>query len=183
MNKIKDRVILGTVCALITAIPVKLTNGLEYRLGLTDEQYNQTGSSLILPESVAKSNSIASKVIGAFVNNTMVGVSGVLMSYLLSVTGRDQAIVKGAGFGAVEWIGIWGISAKLGLKVKSKKPLTHILSFIDHVIFGAGTAWLIAKVGDDSLFPDIKVTGPGQKLPLVSNLKTKNFKLPRSKTG
>lgn len=168
MKKIKDRVIIGASSALLAAILGRLVNGLEYRHGLTDEQYNQTGSSLLLPKNMAKSNSLESKIIGSLVNNTMVSVSGTLISYLLSITGRDSAILKGAGFGAVEWVGIWGISARLGLKVNSKKPLTHILSFIDHVMFGANTAWLISRFGDDSLFPDTKVK-PGQKLQLISD--------------
>ncbi len=39
---------------------------------------------------------------------------------------------------------------------KSKKPLTALLSFGDHLIFGAVTATLVSKLGDDSLFPSNK---------------------------
>lgn len=169
MIRLKDRIVLGACCALLASLPPKLANTIEYRLGLTDEQYNKTGSSFLLPRDAVKSNSTASKVVGSLVNNTTVGFSGVVLAYLLSMSGRDKAVLKGAGFGAIQWVGVWGLTGRLGLKVWSKKPLTHILSFIDHLIFGAGTAWLVSKLGDDSLFPDTRALGPEEKLPLVSN--------------
>ncbi|MEW6171447.1 MAG: hypothetical protein AB1510_00040 [Bacillota bacterium] len=169
MIRLKDRIVLGACCALLASLPPKLANTIEYRLGLTDEQYNQTASSLLLSKSQARSNSTESKIVGSLINNTVVAASGVIICYLLSISGRDKAVLKGAGFGAIQWVGVWGLTGRLGLKVWSKKPLTHILSFIDHLIFGAGTAWLVSKLGDDSLFPDTRALGPEEKLPLVSN--------------
>ncbi|MEW6182627.1 MAG: hypothetical protein AB1500_05540 [Bacillota bacterium] len=167
MKKFKDRIVLGVCCALLASLPPKLANTIEYRLGLTDEQYNQTGSSFFLPKEEAKSNSMASKVVGSLVNNTVVGFTGVVLAYLLSISGRDRAVIKGALFGALEWVAIWGLTGKLGMKVRSRKAATHLLSFFDHVIFGAGTAWLVSKLGDDSLYPDMKVSSPEEKLPIV----------------
>ncbi|MHB1127947.1 MAG: hypothetical protein ACYC2T_13530 [Bacillota bacterium] len=168
MLKFKDRVLLGAACALLTA-PISLhINAAEYRHGLTDEQYSQTGASIILPHDYAKKNTKEGKLIGSLVNNVMISVSGVAIAYILSITGRDKAMIKGAGFSALEWITLWGLTGKIGLKVRSKKPLTHILSFVDHVIFGSVTALLVSKLGDNSLFPDNHVK-PGHKLPLISN--------------
>lgn len=53
------------------------------------------------------------------------------------------------------------------MKVRSKKPKTHILSIIDHLIWGMQMGFLISKLGHDSLFPDKKVK-KGEKLPLVA---------------
>ncbi|RJX21573.1 MAG: hypothetical protein C4570_02470 [Ammonifex sp.] len=169
MRKFTDRITLGALCGLLAGVPPKMFNALEYHKGLTDERYSQTASSVLLPRTAAMSHSTGSKIIAALVNNTVVGVSGVIIAYLLSLSGRDRAVMKGAFFGAVEWIFIWGLAGRLGLKVMSRKPLTHILSFIDHVMFGAGTAALVSRLGDDSLFPDTGTLAPGEKLPLASN--------------
>lgn len=67
----------------------------------------------------------------------------------------------------MQWIGMWGMFSKLGLTVKSNKPLTHILGCIDHAVFGAAAGLLASKLGDDSLFPDSQVK-KGEKLPLVA---------------
>jgi len=97
----------------------------------------------------------------------MVSVTGTVITYILSVTGRDKAMIKGAGLGIMQWIGIWGLLPKLGLTVKSNKPLTHILSFVDHAIFGATTGLLASKIGDDSLFSDSEIK-EDEKLPLTA---------------
>lgn len=114
MKKIKDRVILGSVSALIPAAIGRLINGYEYRKGWTDEMYAQSASSMILPKSNARSNSVESKIIGSFINNSLVCLVGTITTYFLSVTGRDKAVLKGAGVGAMFWITNWGLTGKLG---------------------------------------------------------------------
>ena len=168
MKKIRDRIILGTVCGLIASVAAKVPNAIEYKAGLTDMRFNQPAASLFLSNREAKSNSTESKIIAALVNNTMVSATGTLVTYMLSITGRDKAMLKGAGVGIMQWIGIWGLLSKLGLTVKSSKPLTHMLSFVDHAAFGASMGLLAAKLGDDSLFPDKEVTN-NEKLPLAAN--------------
>lgn len=167
MRKIRDRIILGAVCGLIASVAAKVPNAIEYKAGLTDMRFNQPAASLFLSNREAKSNSIESKVIASLVNNTMVSATGTLVTYMLSITGRDKAMLKGAGVGIMQWIGIWGLLSKLGLTVKSSKPLTHMLSFVDHAAFGASMGLLASKLGDDSLFPDKQVTSD-EKLPLTA---------------
>lgn len=167
MKKIKDRILLGVLSAAIPGAFARLTNAFEYRRGWTDELYSQTGSSFILTEKIAKTNSLESKVIGSLVNNTTTSVAGIGISYLLSATGRDNALLKGAGVGAMQWLALWGITGKIGLKVRSKKPMTHFLSFIDHVVSMANTALLVSVLGDDSLFPD-KKKKEDERIPLIS---------------
>lgn len=167
MNKIKDRVILGAACALIASVTPKVMNAIGYRVGLTDVRFNQPAASLFLPKKEAKANTLPSKIIASLVNNTMVSFTGTLITYMLSITGRDKAVIKGAGIGAIQWIGIYGFLSRLGLIVKSNKPWTNILSFIEHTVFGASTAVLVSKLGDDRLFPD-KEVNRDEKLPIVA---------------
>ncbi|MHB1420408.1 MAG: hypothetical protein ACYCX4_12640 [Bacillota bacterium] len=173
MIKIKDRIVVGALSGFLSIIPIKYLNAYEYRRGWTDETYMQSGSSLLLPEGKAKAKTLENKIIGSLVHNTMTAISGSFIAYMLSITGRDMAMFKGAGFSAFEYLSIWGVAARLGLKLQSKKPMTYTLSFLDHVLFGAATAKLISKLGDDSLFPDLKAK-PGEKLPIIPMLTQKN---------
>ncbi|KUO49815.1 MAG: hypothetical protein APF76_00800 [Desulfitibacter sp. BRH_c19] len=165
MRKITDRIILGMVSGLIAGIPGRLINSAEYRAGYTDLRYNHLASSLFIPKN--KTNSTEGKLLAAFVNNINVSSVGVVISYLLSATGRDKAVVKGMGVAAISWIMINGLVSNLGLKIKSKRPLSPILSLADHLIFGSLTGFLVSKLGDDSLFPDKEGKGEN-KLPLIS---------------
>lgn len=167
MKKIKDRVMLGAACALIASVTPKVMNAIGYKVGLTDIRFNQPAASLFLPKREAKANTIQGKIIASLVNNTMVSVTGTLITYMLSITGRDKAMIKGAGIGAIQWIGIYGLISRLGLIVKSNKPWTNILSFFEHTVFGASTALLVSKLGDDRLFPD-KLVNSDAKLPIVT---------------
>ena len=93
-------------------------------------------------------------------------MTGIVVSYLLSATGRDKAIIKGMGIGAILWIFINGLVIHLGLKIKSRKPMSPIFSFLDHIIFGSLAAFLVSKLGDDRLFPNKGKSS--EKIPLVN---------------
>jgi hypothetical protein len=72
------------------------------------------------------------------------------------------------GAGATFWILVNGLILNLGLKIKSQKPLSPILSLADHLMYGFLTGLLVSKLGDDRLFPD-KDNKTKKKLPLISN--------------
>lgn len=163
--KIRDRIILGVISGLIAGIPGRLINAVEYKENLTDIRYNQLAASLFIPKN--KTNTIEGKALASFVNNINLGVVGVMTTYILSLTGRDKAIIKGMGTGAISWIMLNGVVSNLGLGIKSKKPISPILSFADHVIFGLLTGYLISKLGDDALFPDDKENSK-DKIPIIA---------------
>ena len=154
MLKIKDRILHGMITGIIAGTPDAIINALEYRAGLTDLKYGQMGANVFLPES--KINDKKAKVLGILTNYTLIGASGTLFSYLLSATGRDKAVIKGIGYGILSWLAIYGMGAKVGLTVQTKKPLAPLLSFIDHVLYGGLLGLIAPKIGDDSLFPDNK---------------------------
>ena len=169
MFKIRDRVILGVISGIVTGTPSKILNSMEYRANLTDVKYGHITSNLFLPKSEV--NAPGAKILAALANHVNSGIVGVLITYLLSLTGRDQAVVKGLGVASFSWIIIYGtLSERLGLRRKSKRPLTHLLSFLDHALFGALCGLFISKYGDDSLFPDQKM--PNEQFQLRSLGKT-----------
>lgn len=145
MNKIKDRLILGTISGILGSQPAKLLNTLEHKMGLIDAPYSQVASRLFN----TKDKVTKAVVLSALINNINVSVAGVVITYVLSMTGRDKAILKGTGVGCV----LWDLNNVVS-KIKTKQPLTPLLSFIDFVTFGALTGLLVSKLGDNSLFPD-----------------------------
>ncbi len=101
-------------------------------------------------------------------NYTLLGTAGVLFSYLLSVTGRDKAVLKGIGCGMISWVLVYGIGTNVGLIVGNKKPSAHLLSLVDHVLFGSLLGLIAPKIGDDSLFPDSDKGENGGQMPLIA---------------
>ncbi|MFZ5944901.1 MAG: hypothetical protein ACOYVD_12370 [Bacillota bacterium] len=163
MKKISDRIFLGIISGIIGGIPGRLLNALEYRLALTDFKYGQLASSLFLPP--RNINNSKARIVGSIANHTGIALIGVLITYLLSITGRDKAILKGLGISSSAWLFVYGLVARIGLPIKTKRPLSPILSFIDHATLGIFTALIVSKIGDASLFPDTHNTN-GKKLPI-----------------
>jgi len=166
MIKIKDRILLGVVSGLIGSTPAKLINKIEHQKGLTVIRYNQIPMKLFTRQSTNTSRQ--GNTLAAIANGVNSGAIGVLMTYLFSATGRDHAVVKGMGLGAFAWVVLNGFIGSQMLKGKSKSPTPPILSFVDHIINGGTVGWLIAKLGDESLFPDTKALRRGEKLPTLA---------------
>ncbi|MDT3700650.1 MAG: hypothetical protein RO469_14660 [Thermincola sp.] len=164
MKKIKDRILLGAVSGFLAGLPADFLNKIENKLGLTDRSYDEMASSLF----AHKNKSTTGKVLGSFANQTLNCSAGVLTAYTLSATGRDHAVLKGIGVGVLYWFALYGVTSGSGMLPKSKKPLTSLLGFVDHIVGGATIGLAVSRLGDDSLFPDQPNPKPGQKLPLVS---------------
>ena len=130
-------------------------------------RYNRISISLFTKNN--KANSKKAKTLAAIVNNVNSGTFGVFTAYLLSFTGRDYAAIKGAGVGTFGWVIINGLIGSQMLKQTSKNPVQPILSFLDHLINGGLCGILVSKLGDDSLFPEIKSIKTRRKAPYDSN--------------
>lgn len=163
MKKINDRVLLGIVSGIIAGIPGRLSNKLQYRKGLTDVKYGQLTASLFLPPH--KVNTKQGKLTGYIANQVNLGITGVIITYLLAATGRDKAMLKGAGIAAIAWLYVYGLSSKLSIGRRGRKKISPLLSFLDHLSLGILGGFLVSKLGDDALFPD---TRQARKLPLIS---------------
>ena len=150
--KIKDRILLGIVSGLAASMPGRVLNELEFKRGLTDQTYEQTASSIFVKRKQIKT--MPGKAIGIVANQALAASTGVLTAYVLSATGRDHAVLKGMGVGTLYWMALRGLPSKLGLALPQKKPLTPLLSLLDHLIFGATLGYLTGKLGHDRLFPD-----------------------------
>lgn len=165
MKKIKDRIVLGAAAGLIAGQFGKIVMG---QIHKKSHDYRfRAAASLFLPHQEVKASTIESRIISTIVNNVVSGVSGVIISYVYSFTGKDFALLKGAGIGVLQWIGMYGLLSKLRVTIKSNDPVVHIISSIDHTVFGVLTGWLITKLGDDSVFPDRKKIKPIRTIKLT----------------
>lgn len=150
LKKITDRIFLGFVSGMLGAIPGRLLNKAEFKLGLTDSRYEEMAAMLFVNKrDISKP---IGKNIGRIANSLINSVVGVTTTYVLSKTGRDYAVLKGMGVTSLAWLGIYGLSTQAKVR-KSKKSGVALLSYLDHIIFGATTAALISKLGEDSIFP------------------------------
>jgi hypothetical protein len=70
------------------------------------------------------------------------------------------------GIGAFSWVLMDGLMGGQMLKIKSNKPLGPVVHFLEHLTYGALSATLITKLGDENLFPP-KIKQPKGKIPLV----------------
>lgn len=155
MKKIKDRIILGMVSGILSSMPPQVVDALAYKSGLADLSYAQLAAKLFIPKN--KTATPQGKFLSFLINSINGGLVGVFTTYLLSLTGRDKAVIKGIGAGTMLWVLVNGLLSHVGLKITSKKPLTPILSFFNHVLSGTLNGILILKLGDDSLFPNSSI--------------------------
>jgi len=169
LQKFKDRILLGLAAGIISTLPSRILNRIENRSELTDVKYNLMAANLFLQE--GKVNTPTGRIVGAITNHFNTGVVGILITYLLSATGRDHAVLKGAVTGALSWITVFGLTSRI-FPVRAQKPLAPHLSFLDHTLFGSLCGLAVSKLGDDSLFPDSQRENKEKKLPIIANLHT-----------
>lgn len=164
MGKIKDRIILGSISGLLIGIPFQILNAQLHKNKITDISYGLSASKLFLVKN--KTKTTGGKALAVLINCINAGLTGTAITYLLAGTGKDKATIKGAGVGAVLWVMVNGLLSNVGLNIKSKKPITPLLSFFEHAFSGALMGFLVTKFGDDSLFPDQEVREQ-DKIPIL----------------
>lgn len=99
--------------------------------------------------SMLTETSLAWTVIGWLSHLTVSIVLGVILAYILSFTGKDFALLKGAIFGAVVWVVTIGFISPLAGYISARpSPGDIILVFVYHVLFGLIAAWLLVRYSD-----------------------------------
>lgn len=157
MKKIKDRILLGMISGIIASIPGQLLNIFEHKQKITDVPYSQAASRLFLNKK--KSETLLGQILSMVVNFIVAGITGgIATTYILSITGKDKAIIKSIGLWTGLWVFINGALSKSVLKIKTQKPFVPFLSLVDHILMGIINGFIVTRLGEDSLFPkkDVK---------------------------
>lgn len=148
--KIKDRLLLGVISGVLGSVPGRLLNTFEYHTGLTEAMYGQMAATAFISQKYI--DKPQGKLLGSIINQIIAIGTGITTTYALSLTGRDYAILKGSMVGTTYWLLINGLAPNITGTLKPRKPISPLLSLIDHIIFGVSSALISLSLGDDSLF-------------------------------
>lgn len=151
MKRIADRLLLGVLAGLGGNVVKLLIGRMAVRLGYAEIDGPQRATGMLVP-----SHKVADplgKAVGWLADGVIGIMLGVGMVYVLSVSGKDQAVLKGTLAGQVMWTALYGVLATMGAtKVKPVSPKTVLSEFIGHTAYGAVTAALVTNLGDEGLF-------------------------------
>jgi len=150
LQKLKDLIMLGTVSGLLAGLPGRILNEIEFKKGLTDLNYPQMASTLLMEKKdVASGEGVAA---GNLLNSMLLCMAGIATAYTLTRTGKDFRQLKGIGIAYLYGILLGGVMPAVGLVKKPEKKRSFTLSLIDHTLLGLLCAELTARLGDENLF-------------------------------
>jgi hypothetical protein len=163
--KIKDRVTLALVGALIGVCPGHILNRFLIKKGIVDYRYDRLGAGMFLEKYAA--NSRVGQLTGIIVNELNGALLSLVITYALSITGRDKTVLKGVGIGLSSWVLINGFLSGSILGKKSVKPWVPLINAAFHMVSGCLIGITVSKLGDDSLFPDMMGKNTRDMLPVM----------------
>lgn len=149
--KIQDRLLLGIVAGLGGNLAKLAIGKTGKKMQWAELHGPDMAAGMFIPP--VKLASTQGRVAGLIADSVIAGVLGVVIVYGLSLSGRNQAPIKGLATGSAMWTGVYGIASAMGLtKVKPHSPTTVLNEFVSHSIYGLVTATLAVKLGDEGLF-------------------------------
>ncbi|GAB6137927.1 hypothetical protein JCM15060_11160 [Halanaerobaculum tunisiense] len=82
------------------------------------------------------------------VDFTVAALLGVLLVYIIRLTGNDYEIYKGLLIGLASFIFLYGIMVRTSLTSGNlATPLPNFLGLLLHIIFGLVSGWVIKQYG------------------------------------
>lgn len=159
MKKIKDRIILGIISGLIGNLSKQLVSKTIIKLfKFGNRDGIKIAAGIFLPKRKVIKNSIKTRIIGVVADNCIGSILGVVTTYLLGLTGKDNYRVKGIANGHFFWVTLYGFLSRMG--ATSAYPMSedeNIIGFINHTVYGWITSEAAVRLGDSSLFkPHLK---------------------------
>jgi len=151
LKKIKDRILLGAIAGL-GANTVKTALGLTLmKKGWAEiNGIHRAAGMLVPPHKIADPKG---RMVGILADNVIAGILGVCSVYILSVTGKNNAVIKGTLTGQAMWTSLYGVLGTLGAtKINPVSPDTVISEFVEHSVYGGVANIIATKLGDPGLF-------------------------------
>lgn len=152
MPKMRDRLLLGIVSGVVGGAAKNLVGFMLARNRVTEFSGPERASGMLLP--AHKVITPQGTLVGWLADTAVAGLLGVVSVYVLSMTGKEKAALKGAlTTGGVAWMGLYGALGTMGAtRVQAMQPSTVLSEFVSHTIFGAVTATTAAYLGHEDLF-------------------------------
>jgi hypothetical protein len=151
LMKIKDRMMLGLLAGFGGNLVKKGIMTVARHLKWAEHDGSEKGASLVLP--AWKIATPRGRIIGNICDFSVAGILGIACVYLLTITGKDRAITKGAFYGEVSWSFLYGLLGRQGVSsITVTSPKTLLSQCAAHISYGMTTAYLITKFGDEGLY-------------------------------
>jgi hypothetical protein len=154
MQKIKDRILLGSIAGFISSGLVMALQQAALRAGWMAKTCVEQAEGATVSHKYLRTKSAAALglVTSMFVNT----FTGVAHTYVLSRTGKDQLLVKSTGLGVLSWLLFHGISTRLtqSFEEDDSPPSSAFGPLLSAVLDNYISGIIIVNLGDDSLFPE-----------------------------
>ncbi|MGE5604840.1 MAG: hypothetical protein ACM3YE_04020 [Bacteroidota bacterium] len=136
---IRDKIIRGAIIGICADIAKLVFNYFCYLMGWTPVLFWQIAATRFLdPVELFQP---AAFLIGGAADLTVSAALGIAFLYLLEYTHRRFRWIKGAGFGLLVWVGLFGTI--LGQSAQNKLPITSttvVVTLFAHFAFGLSLA-------------------------------------------
>lgn len=136
---VHDKMIRGVLIGICADIVKLIFNYFCYLMGWTPVVFWQIVATRFLDP--AELFQPAAFLIGGAADLTVSVVLGIVFLYLLEYTNRRFGWIKGAGFGLLVWVGLFGTI--LGQSAQNKLPITSttvVVTLFAHLAFGLSLA-------------------------------------------
>lgn len=145
-------------------LPKEALNLAAHFSGLQKKRYGEVFAGLFVSEK--KANSRAGIWFGDAADLVFSSLLGVLLAFVLSSTGKDQAPIKGSVVALLGFGSIRGLIANAGPnKVYPRDVLSNSYMTLSSITWGLATGFIMRALADDSILPEqrpgyIKVSIP-----------------------
>ncbi len=151
MRKINDRIILGLVVGLLANIPKTIICEILYQKGITKRKCSDLAASIFIP--TYKVSSKKGNIFGLFCDFIIASFNGIPYIYLLTYTGKGNALIKGFANGIFNFGLFRGFVLKVGTGgAYPKDILTNTMMGITSSVWGVTTGLLTLLLGNKDLF-------------------------------
>ncbi|MHB8073454.1 hypothetical protein [Desulfosporosinus fructosivorans] len=157
MKKIKDRYLVGLISGLGGNLAKMAVEQVFNKSGFSKSNGYTTAAGIFLKKSDVSTP--YGKAVGILADNMIAAGLGVTCIYWLTLMGKDNHLIKGAGLGAAEWGSLYGVASSIGATaIYPVKPKDAIATFISHLAFGMTKISIAVMLGDSRLFKPSNLT-------------------------
>ncbi len=158
MKKIKDKHTLGVISGVVGGLAMLFTDHISYKYLKISKRSYTDASSGIWVGSKRQAKSKSGTVLGITMSLFTSMLGSIVMTEVIAKRGRDNINTKGIFYGAIYGGVITGLMSALpNNKLKPKDSSSNLSYLFTNSLFGIVTANCIAKLGDDSIFPDSNI--------------------------
>ncbi len=151
-----DKITAGSLAGLGAGIVIGLISLILYLSGICRMCLITIGGGIVRQEMLTADAATPTWLLFGWTTHLIISVLlGIFLTYLLYLTGRDFALLKGIIFGAAAWfIDIVIISPPAGYIPRSAADPGELLILLaGHMLFGLLTAWLLCRYAKSALTP------------------------------